>query len=88
MKKLIIAAAVITTAIATVFGYKVYSEANFIATTEREPFTSMVLDRTVLREAYDQMFRDVLSGRLNIDDKTEAQMDELLMQRYNTLVSA
>ena len=87
MKKLIIAASIVTTSIALVFGYRVYSEANFIATTEREPFTSMDLDKAKLRKAYNQIFREVLSGDLNIDDKTEADMDELLLQRYSILTS-
>lgn len=86
MKKfVIILIATVGTLSAAIFGWKVYAEANFIATTEREPFTNLNLDRKTLRRAYNQMFRDVASGRFDPEGLEEADMDVELMIRYNRL---
>lgn len=78
MNKLsIITAAVVSSAALLTF----YLKGSQDATLNRPIFDGF--DKKHLKKAYKSIFNDVLSGRLNIDDKTEAEMDALLIERYN-----
>jgi hypothetical protein len=62
------------------FATTTYLVGSMKATIDRPIFKD--LDRKVLKKAYWRMFRRVITGRLDIEGKTEAQLDHELREQY------
>ena len=60
-----------------------YMKGSQNATLDRPVFDG--LDKKKLKKAYNAMFRDAIAQKINIDGKTDDELDQILIQRYHAL---
>jgi hypothetical protein len=80
MKKISIIAGLIVSAVGMLM---FYLNGSRNATLNRPIFDH--LDKRNLKTAYRAVFRDVMAGKIDADKLSEAQMDALLIERYDQM---